>query len=301
MKYLTALLALMVALVAADRSGQAPRKVKLRDLTAITLHANRKTSARRSAAIPQLECIGGDACADFQPRVVQCRNVGFDGYDVQWSCTAELPSNIEFGDIEVSCEGYDFPDDPFILVNSCGLEYSLHYKDSPKPRVSYDDQRYFPTSSPKSLLPSGFDAVVSKIFSLISLGVLLAVAWSIFQTCTGRRSRGGSGFGPGSPWPWFGGDDSYGGGPPPGKGSRGGYQPPTGISPGFWTGVGLGGLGAYMLNRPRQEQTIYRQASPLTSYAIPSTSYSRTRSSEETSSPSSSMSSASGFGGTRRR
>jgi SOCE-associated regulatory factor of calcium homoeostasis len=198
-----------------------------------------------------------------------------------------LPSNIEFGDIEVSCEGYDFPEDPFILVNSCGLEYNLYYKNAPTPKVSYDDQRYFPTSKPKckypsiyvkakglmsliSLLqniasmPSGFDAIVSKIFSLISLGVLITVAWSIFQTCTGRRARGGSGgFGSGSPWPWFGGDDNSGGGgggyPPYGKRGRGTYQAPMGMSPGFLTGLGLGGLGAYMMNRPRQEQhTVHR-------------------------------------------
>ncbi|KAI8579887.1 hypothetical protein K450DRAFT_239560 [Umbelopsis ramanniana AG] len=260
MKYTAALLALMVALAAADRSGQAAKKVRLRDLTAITLHANKKTSARRSSPIPQLECIGGDACADFQPRVVQCSNAGFDGYDVQWSCTAELPSNIEFGDIEVSCEGYDFPEDPFILVNSCGLEYSLYYKNAPTPKVSYDDQRYFPTSKPKSLMPSGFDAIVSKIFSLISLGVLITVAWSIFQTCTGRRARGGSGPGSGgSPWPWFGGDDNSGGGYPPyGKRGSRSYQAPMGMSPGFLTGLGLGGLGAYMMNRPRQEPTAHR-------------------------------------------
>ncbi|KAG2185261.1 hypothetical protein INT44_002051, partial [Umbelopsis vinacea] len=150
MKYTAALLTFMVVLAAADRSGQAAaKKVRLRDLTAITLHANKKTSARRSSPIPQLECIGGDACADFKPRVVQCSNAGFDGYDVQWTCTADLPSNIEFGDIEVSCEGYDFPEDPFILVNSCGLEYSLYYKHAPTQKVSYDDQRYFPTSKPK--------------------------------------------------------------------------------------------------------------------------------------------------------
>lgn len=30
-----------------------------------------------------------------------------------------------FGRIEVSCEGYSFPDDAFILKGSCGLEYTL--------------------------------------------------------------------------------------------------------------------------------------------------------------------------------
>ena len=29
------------------------------------------------------------------------------------------------GSVTVACEGYDYPDDPYILAGSCGLEYSL--------------------------------------------------------------------------------------------------------------------------------------------------------------------------------
>ena len=32
-----------------------------------------------------------------------------------------------FGNVEVICEGYDYPDDPYILKGSCGLEYTLEY------------------------------------------------------------------------------------------------------------------------------------------------------------------------------
>ena len=32
-----------------------------------------------------------------------------------------------FGNVEVVCEGYVYPDDPFILKGSCGLEYTLDY------------------------------------------------------------------------------------------------------------------------------------------------------------------------------
>lgn len=32
-----------------------------------------------------------------------------------------------FGQIEVVCEGYDYPDDPYILKGSCSLEYTLDY------------------------------------------------------------------------------------------------------------------------------------------------------------------------------
>ena len=45
----------------------------------------------------------------------QCYNVGSDGFDVQWKCQAEMPNIFKFGKIKVSCEGYDYPDDPYVL------------------------------------------------------------------------------------------------------------------------------------------------------------------------------------------
>lgn len=57
--------------------------VLLRDVQVLTLHRGRYTTARRTAAVPQLQCIGGSAgCSDI-PEVVQCYNRGWDGYDVQ--------------------------------------------------------------------------------------------------------------------------------------------------------------------------------------------------------------------------
>jgi hypothetical protein len=29
--------------------------------------------------------------------------------------------------VDVICEGYEYPDDPYILQGSCGLEYTLDY------------------------------------------------------------------------------------------------------------------------------------------------------------------------------
>jgi hypothetical protein len=38
-----------------------------------------------------------------------------DGVDVQWKCeAADMPKSIKFGRVEVTCEGYDYPDDPFV-------------------------------------------------------------------------------------------------------------------------------------------------------------------------------------------
>jgi len=32
---------------------------------------------------------------------------------------------MRFGSVVVICEGYNYPDDPYILAGSCGMEYTL--------------------------------------------------------------------------------------------------------------------------------------------------------------------------------
>ena len=39
----------------------------------------------------------------------------------QWECKADMDSSYRFGDIAVNCEGYNYPDDPYILKGSCGV------------------------------------------------------------------------------------------------------------------------------------------------------------------------------------
>lgn len=72
-------------------------------LSALTLHANKKTTGRRSSRINQLTC-KGRLCSTFTPEVVQCTVMG-EGYDgPEWSCVAELPDGIKMGSVEVGCE-----------------------------------------------------------------------------------------------------------------------------------------------------------------------------------------------------
>merc|ERR1719411_817222 len=102
-----------------------PGKVSLRDVQVLTLKAGQMTTGRRSSPVPQLNCVGGSAQGQFKPQVVQCYNRGWDGQDVQWECKSDMDNLYRFGSVEVICEGYDYPDDPYILKGSCGLEYTL--------------------------------------------------------------------------------------------------------------------------------------------------------------------------------
>jgi hypothetical protein len=101
--------------------------VKLSSIRSLTLRDGAYTSNRRVGAIPQLECVGGNAKGLYHVDVMQCYNTGgeYGAEDIQWSCKAQLPPEFKLGSTDVICEGYDSPDDPFVLKGSCGVEYRL--------------------------------------------------------------------------------------------------------------------------------------------------------------------------------
>jgi len=39
----------------------------------------------------------------------------------QWECKTDMDNAFRFGEISVYCEGYDYPDDPYVLKGSCGV------------------------------------------------------------------------------------------------------------------------------------------------------------------------------------
>ncbi len=110
-------------------------RVLLKDVQVLTLRSGAFTTGRRNSPIAQLSC---QNCADDAARrvvdTIQCRNVGFDGRDVNWKCETEIGKEHKLGRTEVSCEGYESPDDPFILAGSCAVEYFLHSNPRPAAR-----------------------------------------------------------------------------------------------------------------------------------------------------------------------
>lgn len=73
-----------------------PDRILLRDVKALTLHSDRYTTSRRLDPIPQLKCVGGTAgCDAFTPKVIQCQNKGWDGYDVQVTATASAAVSVK--------------------------------------------------------------------------------------------------------------------------------------------------------------------------------------------------------------
>mmetsp|Transcript_10333 Transcript_10333/g.31597 ORF Transcript_10333/g.31597 Transcript_10333/m.31597 type:complete len:186 (-) Transcript_10333:845-1402(-) len=104
-------------------------KVLEQGISALLFDSRKHTKAHRTLPRRQLECVGGSAKGYYwkYPKVVHCVNVGYDGNTVTWRCQADLQDNLVFGTTHVKCEGYDSPDDEYVLVGSCGLEYTLYF------------------------------------------------------------------------------------------------------------------------------------------------------------------------------
>ncbi|KAI9056796.1 DUF1183-domain-containing protein [Trametes sanguinea] len=258
-------------------------RIKLAKISSLTFYRDQMTLSRRGPPIPQLSCIG-EPCRLYQPDAVRCLNVGGSGTDVDWRCEADLPDSLRFGKIEVSCEGWDGPGDPYVLKGSCGLEYRLVQIPAGLRGAGADDPRY-PSRFTQWLHDLSQDPTAA-FFMLLWIVVLCLITYSMVSSCLRRGPQTGirqprrpwRDSGPGSGW--FSGTrpDTPDGGPndPPPPYSK---QPPRssptdtagaeGWRPGFWTGAALGGLGTYLFNRqtrPRDDPLF-----PARSIRVPST------------------------------
>ncbi|KAK5986736.1 Store-operated calcium entry-associated regulatory factor, partial [Trichostrongylus colubriformis] len=261
-------------------------RVLLRDVNTITLREGQFTTGRRSSPVPQLKCVGGSAKGRFQPRAAQCFKEGFDGVDYQWRCVADLPSDYEFGQalelglavlmlvtcegstfqVTVTCEGYDYPEDPYILKGSCGLEYDLEYAHSTRTEGKGKSKWSSLSSSWSSRSWWSSWLTLENITNLCIAAFIIYVVYSMLSNSRGPQAPprpGFRGFGGG-----FDGGPGFGGGypgmhpppsaPPPSYDDTMGFKNayPAGSAPGtgsggagFWTGAGLGALGGYLFGR----------------------------------------------------
>jgi len=118
----------------ADENNSGLDRVYLRSITALIFSENGRARSQNGPGKPQLRCVGGSASgffwfSDYYPHVVQCRNIGWDGASIQWSCEGQLNKGIAFGpDTQVICEPYDDDkSDGYVLRGSCRLEYTLNF------------------------------------------------------------------------------------------------------------------------------------------------------------------------------
>jgi len=235
-------------------------KVKLAKIESLTLRKGQQTSARRVDPIPQLKCIGGSARGLYEPEIMRCKNSGSD-YDedsIQWTCTASLPEEFKLGSTDVICEGYDYPEDPYILKGSCGVEYRLVLTEKGQEKYGKgrgrwqgDDDDDDRRDGPKTM----GERIAGGLFWMLFGGVVL---WMIYSALRNRAQGpdGGAAGGNRPGWGGGGGGGGWGGGynddnddPPPPyypnnpnnpKSGYGATQPAQGWRPGFWSGAAGG-------------------------------------------------------------
>ncbi len=141
-----ALLFLLVAatlfspLVLASR--QQNDKVLLRDVEVLTFRLGEWTTYRRTSAERQVQYTGPKYNNFQMPNTIQCKNQGMSDNDINWKCETSLQKEFTLGTTTVSCEGYAYPDDPYILRGSCFVEFTVtptsHYSEpKPKPTSPY--------------------------------------------------------------------------------------------------------------------------------------------------------------------
>ncbi|XP_073075170.1 store-operated calcium entry-associated regulatory factor [Manis javanica] len=297
-----------------------PDRILLRDVKAFTLHHDRYTTSRRLHPVPQLKCVGGTAgCDSYTPSVVQCQNKGWDGYDVQWECKTDLDIAYKFGKTVVSCEGYESSEDPYVLRGSCGLEYNLDYTEIGLKKLR-ESGKHHGFSSFSNYYNKLHSPDSSGMSGLVIIVVLLAVAFGVYKLFL---SDGQDSPPPYSEYPPYAHGyqrfSSSAGSPPPGfksefTGPHGatsgfgsaftGQQGYENSGPGFWTGLGTGGLLGYLFGSNRAA-TPFSDCPPSYSSTWTSRAYSPLHggsgSSSAYSGPETRTRTASAYGGTRRR
>jgi len=119
----------LIFFVAIATATQYNDRVLLRDITALSFKQGIMTNGRRNPPILQLSCESG-SCG-YGPNNVLCENAGFDGNNIVWKCTGfGLANGYKLTHSDVGCEGYDSPDDPYILTGSCGVFYGVERDNS---------------------------------------------------------------------------------------------------------------------------------------------------------------------------
>ncbi|EKM57889.1 uncharacterized protein PHACADRAFT_171110 [Phanerochaete carnosa HHB-10118-sp] len=227
-------------------------RIRLDRIKSLSFYKDALTAARRTDPLPQLTCIG-KACRQYTPEAVRCVNVGGEATGVDWKCEADLPEALRFGRVEVSCEGWDGPGDPYVLKGSCALEYRLIQV----PNSLRGEEAHNLPPRPWAWLKD--QDPIALLFTLVWIAVFAYILWQIIKSCFRRQPDTAArppGTGPQRPTHgsgWFSGsqpNDNRNDPPPPyTKHPQSSAQGPAvgDWRPGFWTGAALAGTGGYLL------------------------------------------------------
>lgn len=169
-------LCFLIVLLGTDLSAQAYESQRLIDISNLVFRNDAMTTGRRNPPIPQMSCIGTSCDPAYMPQTMMCYNTGHDGIDVNWRCEGQLNPQYKLGTTEVNCEGFNHPDDPFILAGSCAVEYQLIRENVPHWRSPIVTQTTTTTTTTTPTTP-----VINQSYQ--TDGTLIAISIVFFLLC----------------------------------------------------------------------------------------------------------------------
>lgn len=108
--------------------------VKWSDVNTLTFNQGHNTTKKfyylgKEYVTPQLNCLGGSAESKKNKiKTIECMkvtNIELDKENYFWKCESPFPKAFKLDNVEVSCASCCYPDNLFMFVGSCSLEYTL--------------------------------------------------------------------------------------------------------------------------------------------------------------------------------
>jgi len=126
------LLALFLVAICAYRPGDdVPvfHRVRMDHLRMLEFTRDERAISKHGAGPMQLECVGGRAWFDrYRLDKALCTRQEND-----WVCETEVVHGYTISNVKVVCEGYDSPNDAFVVDGSCNMQYEIEHNEERKP------------------------------------------------------------------------------------------------------------------------------------------------------------------------
>jgi len=124
--------------------------------------------------IPQLQCAYNPLNdPSVEPIDVTCYNRGVDSTgQIVWQCDGITHKAVEFDNLQISCEGYNFPGDELVKEGSCALKYTLRVA---QPQNQNQDNTYHNHQPRQHYRTEEAEGASGWSFSTVLIFVLIVV------------------------------------------------------------------------------------------------------------------------------
>ena len=115
--------------VLASNQNQDLSRVLLEDVPYLSFSKNKMTLGNRLPSIPQMKCLNKYDISKINK--ITCNNLGVENNNINWECNTDIDEKYKLDKVEILCEGYESPEDPYIFKGSCSIQYIIKPKHTP--------------------------------------------------------------------------------------------------------------------------------------------------------------------------